>query len=226
MKSLLYNDCMTVNGHTIGENAASYRNLYGYNSEVITSLDKPFSTLAGLAIMHGNLAPHTAVAQPAAIAEEVRRFEGTAICFNGEEEANEAIGKQLVKPGHVVVIRYAGPKGAPGMPEMFKPMKLLYGQGLNKCTALVTDGRFSGTNNGCFVGHVSPEAAAGGPIALIEDGDHIKIDVVNKTLELLVSDEELERRRAKWSYTPAPVDGYLKRYAREAKSADQGGVLE
>ncbi len=226
MKSLLYNDCMTVNGHTIGENAASYRNLYGYNSEVITSLDKPFSTLAGLAIMHGNLAPNTAVAKPAAIAEEVRRFEGTAICFNGEEEANEAIGKQLVKPGHVVVIRYAGPKGAPGMPEMFKPMKLLYGQGLNKCTALVTDGRFSGTNNGCFVGHVSPEAAAGGPIALIEDGDHIKIDVVNKTLELLVSDEELERRRAKWSYTPAPVDGYLKRYAREAKSADQGGVLE
>ncbi len=226
MKSLLFNDCMTVNGHTLGENADSYRNLYGYNSEVITSLDKPFSTLAGLAIMHGNLAPNTAVAKPAAIAEEVRRFEGTAICFNGEEEANEAIAKQLVKPGHVVVIRYAGPKGAPGMPEMFKPMKLLYGQGLNKCTALVTDGRFSGTNNGCFVGHVSPEAAAGGPIALIEDGDHIKIDVVAKTIELLVSDEELERRRANWTYTPAPVDGYLKRYARDAKSADQGGVLE
>ena len=226
MKSLLFNDCMTVNGHTLGENAAAYRNLYGYNSEVITSLDKPFSTLAGLAIMHGNLAPNTAVAKPAAIAEEVRRFEGTAICFNGEEEANEAIAQQKVKPGHVVVIRYAGPKGAPGMPEMFKPMKLLYGQGLNKCTALVTDGRFSGTNNGCFVGHVSPEAAAGGPIALIEDGDHIKIDVVAKTIELLVSDEELERRRANWSYTPAPVEGYLKRYAREAKSADQGGILE
>ena len=226
MKSLLFNDCMTVNGHTLGENAAAYRNLYGYNSEVITSLDKPFSTLAGLAIMHGNLAPNTAVAKPAAIAEEVRRFEGTAICFNGEEEANEAIAQQKVKPGHVVVIRYAGPKGAPGMPEMFKPMKLLYGQGLNKCTALVTDGRFSGTNTGCFVGHVSPEAAAGGPIALIEDGDHIKIDVVAKTIELLVSDEELERRRANWSYTPAPVEGYLKRYAREAKSADQGGILE
>ena len=226
LKSILYNDCMTVTGRTIGENAEGYRSLYPKNPEVITSLDTPFSTLAGLAIMHGNLAPDTAVAKPAAIAEEVRRFEGTAICFSGEDEANEAIGKQLVKPGHVVVVRYAGPKGAPGMPEMFKPMKLLYGQGLNKCTALITDGRFSGTNNGCFVGHVSPEAASGGPIALIEDGDKILIDVVERRIELLVSDEELERRRAAWSYTPPPVDGYLARYARDAKSADQGGILE
>ena len=176
--------------------------------------------------MHGNLAPNTAVAKPAAIAEEVRHFEGTAICFKGEDEANEAIAKQLVKPGHVVVIRYAGPKGAPGMPEMFKPMKLLYGQGLNKCTALITDGRFSGTNNGCFVGHISPEAAAGGPLALVEDGDKIVIDVVEHKLELCVSDEELARRRAKWSYTPEPIKGYLKRYAREARSADQGGILD
>lgn len=226
LRSILYNDCMTVTGHTCGENAAACRSLYPRNPEVITTLDKPFSTLAGLAIMHGNLAPDTAVAKPAAIAPEVRRFEGTAICFAGEDEANEAIGRQLVKPGHVVVVRYAGPKGAPGMPEMFKPMKLLYGQGLNKCTALITDGRFSGTNNGCFVGHISPEAASGGPIALIEDGDRILIDVVERRLELLVSEEELERRRAAWTYTPAPVEGYLARYARDAKSADQGGILE
>lgn len=226
LRSILYNDCMTVTGHTCGENAAACRSLYPRNPEVITTLDKPFSTLAGLAIMHGNLAPDTAVAKPAAIDPEVRRFEGTAICFAGEDEANEAIGRQLVKPGHVVVVRYAGPKGAPGMPEMFKPMKLLYGQGLNKCTALITDGRFSGTNNGCFVGHISPEAASGGPIALIEDGDRILIDVVERRLELLVSEEELERRRAAWTYTPAPVEGYLARYARDAKSADQGGILE
>ncbi len=225
MKSVLYNDCMTVTGRTIGENAEGCRNMYESNPNVITSLDKPFSTLAGLAIMHGNLAPDTAVAKPAAIAEEVRHFVGKAICFSGEDEANEAIGKQLIKPGHVVVVRYAGPKGAPGMPEMFKPMKLLYGQGLNKCTALITDGRFSGTNNGCFVGHISPEAAAGGPIALIEDGDEIEIDVVNKKIELKVSDEELARRRAAFHYEPQPIEGYLKRYARDARSADQGGIL-
>ena len=217
---------MSVTGRTVGENAANCRSLYPKNLEVITSLDKPFSTLAGLAIMHGNLAPDTAVAKPAAIAPEVRHFEGTAICFSGEDEANEAIGKRLVKPGHVVVIRYAGPKGAPGMPEMFKPMKLLYGQGLNKCTALITDGRFSGTNNGCFVGHISPEAASGGPIALIQDGDKIVIDVVERRIDLLISDEELARRRAAFRYEPAPVEGYLARYARDARSADQGGILE
>lgn len=226
LRSILYNDCITVTGKTIQENAASYHSNYPKNPEVITSLAKPFSTLAGLAIMHGNLAPDTAVAKPAAIAPEVRHFEGTAICFSGEEEANDAIGRQLVKPGHVVVIRYAGPKGAPGMPEMFKPMKLLYGQGLNKSTALITDGRFSGTNNGCFVGHISPEAALGGPIALIEDGDRIVIDVIEKRIELLVSDEELERRRKAFHFTPPVTEGYLARYSREATSADQGGVLK
>lgn len=225
MKSLMNTDCLTCTGKTLGQNLEEFRSPYAKNPNVITTLDKPFSDLAGLIILHGNLCPNTAVAKPAAIAPEVRHFVGKAICFAGEDECNEAIAKQLVKPGHVVVVRYAGPKGAPGMPEMFKPMKLLYGQGLAKCTALVTDGRFSGTNNGCFVGHVSPEAAAGGPIALIEDGDEIEIDVVNKRLELHVSDEELARRRANWHYEPVEVDGYLKRYAREAQSADQGGVL-
>lgn len=221
----LCTDVMTVTGKTLKKNLAVWRNLYAPNKEVISSLDEPFSKLAGLAIMHGNLCPNTAVAKPAAIAPEVRHFEGTAICFAGEDAANEAIAKQLVKPGHVVVVRYAGPKGAPGMPEMFKPMKLLYGQGLAKCTALVTDGRFSGTNNGCFVGHVSPEAAAGGPIALVQDGDKIIIDVEKRTLELVVSEEELAKRRAAFTYTPPQVEGYMKRYLRDAQSADKGGVL-
>ncbi|MCQ2373500.1 MAG: dihydroxy-acid dehydratase [Phascolarctobacterium sp.] len=225
LASKLDMDCMTVTGKTIAENLKVWRNLYAENEEVISSLDKPFSQLAGLAIMHGNLCPNTAVAKPAAIAQEVRHFEGTAICFSGEDEANAAIAKQLVKPGHVVVVRYAGPKGAPGMPEMFKPMKLLYGQGLAKCTALITDGRFSGTNNGCFVGHISPEAAAGGPIALVEDGDKIIIDVEKRTLELLVDEKELARRAAAFKYEAPAVTGYMKRYLRDAQSADKGGVL-
>ena len=193
---------------------------------MISTPDKPFSTLAGLAIMRGNLAPDSAVAKPAAIAPEVRRFEGTAICFNSEDECTEAIGNRLVKPGHVVVIRYEGPKGGPGMPEMFKPMKLLYGQGLNLSTALITDGRFSGTNNGCFVGHISPEAAAGGPIALIEDGDKIVVDVVNKTIDLLVDQETLAMRRMAFHYQPPQLDGILSRYAKSAESADKGGILK
>lgn len=225
LSPLLYNDCLTVTGHTIAENLQSWHNIYAENKNVITSLDAPFSQLAGLAIMHGNLCPNTAVAKPAAIAPEVRHFEGTAICFDGEDAANAAIAKQLIKPGHVVVVRYAGPKGAPGMPEMFKPMKLLYGQGLAKSTALITDGRFSGTNNGCFVGHISPEAAEGGPIALIKDGDTIIIDVEKRTLELVVAKEELERRRKGFTYEPPKVTGYLKRYQRDAQSADKGGVL-
>ena len=221
----LYQDCLTVTGKTIKENLAGWHNIYAENKEVIASLDKPFSRLAGLAIMHGNICPATAVAKPAAIAPEVRHFEGTAICFKGEAELNEALGKRLIKPGQVVVVRYAGPKGAPGMPEMYKPMKLLYGQGLAKCTALITDGRFSGTNNGCFVGHISPEAAEGGTIALIENGDKIIIDVEKRTLELLVPEAELELRKKNFHYEAPQVNGYLKRYLRDAQSADKGGVL-
>lgn len=225
MRSLLHLDNLTVTGKTVEENLEEYQYLYPKNPEVITSLDKPFSTLPGLVILRGNLAPETAVAKPAAIAEEVRQFTGRAICFDSEDACSEAIGKRLVKPGHVVVIRYEGPKGAPGMPEMYKPLKMLYGQGLNKSTALITDGRFSGTNNGCFVGHISPEAAAGGPLALVEDGDEIFIDVIHKKLELHVPEEELQRRRQNLRYQPPRLDGYLKRYAENAKSADKGGVL-
>lgn len=224
--SIIEKGCMTVTGKTAEENYNEYINLYGKNEEVITSLDKPFSTLAGLAVMHGNIAPDTAVAKPAAISEEVRVFKGRAVCFDSEEAANQAIEEQKIKAGDVVVIRYVGPKGAPGMLEMFKPMKLLYGQGLNKCTALITDGRFSGTNNGCFVGHISPEAAAGGPIALIENGDEITIDVINRELNLHVSDEELVKRKDNWHYQPKELTGYLKRYARDVLSADKGAILK
>ena len=225
MKSVLNTDCMTVTGKSVKQNLEEYHYLYPKNPDVITGMEKPFSNLAGLAIMRGNLAPATAVAKPAAIAEEVRHFVGTAICFDSEEECSQAIGKRMVKPGHVVVIRYEGPKGAPGMPEMFKPLKLLYGQGLNKSTALITDGRFSGTNNGCFVGHISPEAADGGPLALVKDGDEILIDVTERKIELHVSEEELQKRREAFTYVPKKVDGYLKRYARQACSADKGGIL-
>ena len=226
MRSILNLNCMTITGKTIGENLNEYQNPYPPNADVITSLDKPFSKLAGLAIMHGNLAPNSAVAKPAAIAEQVRRFEGVAICFDSEDECTDAINRKLVKPGHVVVVRYEGPKGAPGMPEMFKPMKLLYGQGLNLSTALITDGRFSGTNNGCFVGHISPEAASGGPIALIKNGDKILIDVIKKTIDLLISEEELAKRSEEFSYKPIELDGILGRYAKNAESADKGGILK
>lgn len=217
---------MTVTGKTMGENIDSYVNMYAPNPEIIRPLDNPHSTLGGLAIMRGNLAPDTGVAKPAAIAEEARNFTGTAICFDSEEDCTEAVRNQMIKPGHVVVIRYEGPKGGPGMREMYQPLKMLYGQGLNKTTALITDGRFSGTNNGCFVGHISPEAAAGGPIAFVEDGDQITINVYTKELTLHVSDEELARRKENWHYEPKKLTGYLARYAKLAKSADQGGVLE
>ena len=196
------------------------------NPELIRSLDNPHSTLGGLAIMRGNLAPDTGVSKPAAIHPDVRRFTGRAICFDSEDACEAAIEARQVKPGHVVVIRYEGPRGGPGMKELYKPMKALYGQGLARSAAVITDGRFSGTNSGCFVGHISPEAAAGGPIALVEDGDEITIDVMEKTLTLHVSDEELERRRARWHYTPKARSGYLARYAAMVSSADRGGVLE
>lgn len=219
-------DTVTVTGKTMRENLDCFVNPYKPNPEIIRPLTNPHSTLGGLAIMRGNLAPDSGVAKPAAIAEEAREFTGKAICFDSEEECTQAVRERRIKPGHVVVIRYEGPKGGPGMREMYQPLKMLYGQGLNKTTALITDGRFSGTNNGCFVGHISPEAAAGGPIALVKDGDQITVNVYTKELTLHVSDEELEKRRAQWHYEPKKLSGYLARYAKLAKSADQGGVLE
>ena len=228
LKGKLHLEVMTVDASTLGENLESFSPLLPVDNELIRPLDRPYSTLGGLAIMRGNLAPDTGVAKPAAIAEEVRSFTGTAICFDGEHDCLEAIKARKIKPGHVVVVRYEGPKGGPGMREMYLTLKMLNGQGLAKSTALITDGRFSGTNNGCFVGHISPEAADGGPIALVRDGDKITIDVYEKRLQLHVSDEELARRKAEWSYTP-PADvppGYLRRYAKLVSSANKGAILE
>ena len=227
LKDYLHLEAITCTGKTLGENIQSHIYLYStYNEEVIRPVERPFSTLSGLAIMRGNLAPDTGVAKPSAIAEEVRRFTGKAICFDSEEECHKALEELRIKPGHVVVIRYEGPKGGPGMREMYKPLKLMNGQGLALSTALITDGRFSGTNNGCFVGHISPEAAEGGPIALVRDGDEISIDTYTKEITLHVSDEELQKRREEWSYQPKELTGYLARYAAMASSANKGGVLD
>lgn len=227
MTSVLHLDVMTAEGRALGENLKVFRNMYPANPDLIRTMDNPHSTLGGLAIMRGNIAPDTGVAKPAAIAPEVRQFTGTAICFDGEHDCVEAIKAHKIKPGHVIVVRYEGPKGGPGMREMYLPMKLLNGQGLGTSTALITDGRFSGTNNGCFVGHISPEAAAGGPIALIRDGDQIRVDVINKRLDVLVSDEELASRRAEWKAPePKRFGGYLDRYARLVSSAAEGAVLK
>jgi dihydroxy-acid dehydratase len=176
--------------------------------------------------LRGNLAPDTGITKPAAIVPEMHEFTGRARCFDSEEAAIAAILEGKVQAGEVVVIRYEGPKGGPGMREMFTAMKLLYGRGLALKTAVVTDGRFSGTNNGCFVGHVSPEAAEGGPIAIVEDGDTITIDVPNRRLHLHVSDEEIEARLARWQ-RPEPKfkRGYLALYARLAESADKGAII-
>jgi dihydroxy-acid dehydratase len=220
-------DALTVTSKTLGENLDAYKNPYTPNPDLIRTLDNPHSVFGGLAIMRGNLAPDTGVSKPAAIHESVRCFTGKAICFDSEDACVEAINALRVKPGHVVVIRFEGPKGGPGMKELYKPMKTLNGQGLAHSTAVITDGRFSGTNNGCFVGHISPEAAAGGPIALVQDGDEITIDVNNKSIMLHVSDEELAKRRAAWNYVPRPaIKGYLARYAALVTSADKGGVLK
>ena len=226
LKEMLNLDCMTVTGKTVGENLKEFRSKYPPNPDIIRTLDHPHSTLPGLVIMRGNLAPGTGVAKPAGIAEEVRRFTGSAVCFDSEEACLEAISSRRIRPGDVIVVRYEGPKGGPGMREMFRAMKLLKGQGLDRSTALITDGRFSGTNNGCFVGHISPEAAAGGPIALVRDGDRISIDSYTHELRLHVSDGELAERKKHWHYEPQPLKGYLGRYQRMVSSAARGATLD
>ncbi len=221
--SLLNLEAMTVTGRTIGETVGGYRSP---DNEVIKTFDRPFSTSGGLAVLYGNLAPQSAVTKPAAIRSDMLAFRGPARVFDSEADANAAIMADAVQPGDVVVIRYEGPKGGPGMPEMFKAMKLLHGLGLSDKVALVTDGRFSGTNNGCFIGHISPEAMEGGPIALVEDGDEIVIDIPGKRLELAVAQDELDRRRAQWQPpSPRVASGYLYLYSRLAESADQGAII-
>lgn len=224
--SQLHGDAMTVTGKTLEENLKEYRYRYPENPECITTMDKPFSPTGGLQVMRGNLAPNTAVTKPGAIHPDARHFIGKAVCFDCEEDANKAILDGKIKAGTVIVIRYEGPKGGPGMREMYKSMKYLNGMGLATTVALVTDGRFSGTNNGCFVGHVSPEAASGGPIAIVHDGDEIEIDTMTGKLELKVSEEEIAERFKTWNPREAKFKrGYLAIYAKSVSSAAEGAII-
>ncbi len=227
MAPLLNKDVMTCSGATLDENIKETRYRFPKNEEIIKTLDEPFQKADGLAVLRGNLAPDTGVSKPAAIDPALWQFTGRARVFDSEEEANKAILDKQIKEGDVVVIRYEGPKGGPGMREMYKAMKYLYGLGLAKKTALVTDGRFSGTNNGCFIGHISPEAAEGGPIAIVKDGDQIEIDIKARKVELKITDDEIAARLKAW-HRPAPKikRGYLALYSRLASSAAEGAVIK
>jgi len=220
---LLHGDALTVSGRTGAENVSGAERS---DSRIIRPVSDPGRKEGGLAVLRGNLAPDTAISKPAAIKPEMQTFTGRARCFDAEEDANQAILEGRIEAGEVVVIRYEGPKGGPGMPEMSSAMKLLYGRGLALDTALITDGRFSGTNNGCFVGHISPEAAEGGPIAAVEDGDRITIDIPNRNIHLHLPEGEIEARLANWDPPPPRfTSGYLALYARLAESADKGAII-
>ena len=221
---LLNTDCMTVSGKTIGECIAT---AYNKDEEVIRPVDKPYSKTGGLAVLSGNLAPDGSVVKRSAVVDEMLVHEGPARVFDCEEDAIAAIKGGKIVPGDVVVIRYEGPKGGPGMREMLNPTSAIAGMGLGSSVALITDGRFSGASRGASIGHVSPEAAVGGPIALVEEGDIISIDIPGLKLELKVSDEELAARKAKWQpREPKVTTGYLKRYASMVTSGNRGAVLK
>ncbi len=221
---LLNTECMTVTGKTIGENIAGAVNR---NPEVIRPVDNPYSKTGGLAVLKGNLAPDGSVVKRSAVVPEMMVHQGPARVFDCEEDAIAAIKSGKIVPGDVVVIRYEGPKGGPGMREMLNPTSAIAGMGLGSSVALITDGRFSGASRGASIGHVSPEAAVGGPIALVEEGDMISIDIPGLKLELLVSDEVLAERRAKWQpRQPQVTTGYLTRYCEMVTSGNRGAVLE
>ena len=204
-----------------------YKELSNLNPEVIRPVENPYSQTGGIAILKGNLAPDSAVVKRSAVAPEMLKHEGPARVFDCEEDAIAAIKGGKIVAGDVVVIRYEGPKGGPGMREMLNPTSAIAGMGLGSTVALITDGRFSGASRGASIGHASPEAAVGGPIALVEEGDRISIDIDNHSLNVLVSDEELEARRAKWqSREPKVTSGYLARYASLVTSADKGAILQ
>lgn len=224
---LLDLNVLTCTNKTLKENLSEYKHLYNENTDIIRTVEKPFHPTGGIAVLQGNLAPGTAVTKPGAFDPSLYHFAGKAKVYNSEKEANQAILDGKVKAGDVVVIRYEGPKGGPGMKEMCKAMKYIYGAGLSTKTALITDGRFSGTNNGCFVGHISPEAAEGGPIAIVEDGDEILIDVGRGLLELHVPEETIKARLAKWTPVEKEIPrGYLRLYSKMAASAAHGGILK
>ena len=223
-RGLLHTECMTVTGKTLGENIEGCENL---NPEVIRPIDNPYSETGGLAVLKGNIAPDGSVVKRSAVVPEMLVHEGPARVFECEEDAIDAIKSGKIVAGDVVVIRYEGPKGGPGMREMLNPTSAIAGMGLGSSVALITDGRFSGASRGASIGHVSPEAAVGGPIALIEEGDIIQIDIPNLTLNAKISDEELAARKAKWQpREPKVTTGYLARYAAMVTSGNRGAILE
>lgn len=223
-KNLLYTECMTVTGKTVGENIEGCVNK---DTDVIRPIENPYSETGGLAVLTGNLAPHGGVVKRSAVVEEMMVHEGPARVFDCEEDAIAAIKGGKIVAGDVVVIRYEGPKGGPGMREMLNPTSAIAGMGLGSSVALITDGRFSGASRGASIGHVSPEAAVGGPIALVEEGDIIKINIPENKIELAVSDELLAKRKAEWKpRKPKVTTGYLARYAALVTSGNRGAVLE
>ncbi len=223
-KDLLYTDLMTVTGKTVGENIAGCVNK---DPETIRPVENPYSETGGIAVLKGNLAPDTAVVKQSAVAPEMMVHEGPARVFDCEEDAIAAITGGRIKAGDVVIIRYEGPKGGPGMREMLNPTSAIAGMGLGSTVALITDGRFSGASRGASIGHVSPEAAVGGPIALVEEGDIIKINIPENTLDFVISEEELEKRKKEWKpREPKVTAGYLGRYAKMVTSGNRGAILE
>ncbi|MFC5604176.1 dihydroxy-acid dehydratase [Sporosarcina koreensis] len=220
----IHPDRITITGKTIGEDVQDYQIL---NDQVIRTKDNPYSPVGGLSVLFGNIAPDGGVIKVGAVDPSIKQFTGEAIVFESQEAAQENIDNGTVREGHVVVIRYEGPKGGPGMPEMLAPTSAIQGRGLGTKVALITDGRFSGASRGISIGHISPEAAEGGPIALVEDGDIIDIDLTNRTIELKVSAEELAERREKLQpFEPKIKKGYLARYSKLVTSASTGGVMK
>ena len=223
-KNLLHTDLITVTGKTVKENIENCKNL---NPEVIRPIENPYSETGGIAVLKGNLAPDSGVVKRSAVAPEMMVHEGPARVFDCEEDAIEAIKNGKINAGDVVVIRYEGPKGGPGMREMLNPTSAIMGMGLGSSVALITDGRFSGASRGAAIGHISPEAAVGGPIALVEEGDTIRINIPENKLDFVISEEELKERRAKWQpRTPKITTGYLARYAAMVTSGNRGAILE
>ncbi|MFN2110763.1 MAG: dihydroxy-acid dehydratase, partial [Anaerolineae bacterium] len=222
-KGVIHGDLPTVTGKTVGENIATARR----RTKVLRSADDPYSPEGGIAILRGNLAPDGAVVKAAAVSADMLHHRGPARVFDGEEAALDAILNGEIKAGDVVVIRYEGPRGGPGMREMLMPTSVLSGMGLDEKVALITDGRFSGATRGAALGHVSPEAAGGGLIGLVREGDPIEIDIPNRMLTLHVSEEEIVRRREGWMPNPPKIQtGWLARYARMVTSASEGAILK
>ena len=223
-KNLLHLDLITVTGKTVGENI---KDVVNTNPDIIRPIDNPYSQTGGIAVLKGNLAPDSGVVKRSAVVPEMMQHEGPARVFDCEEDAIAAIKGGKIVAGDVVVIRYEGPKGGPGMREMLNPTSAIAGMGLGSTVALITDGRFSGASRGASIGHVSPEAAVGGPIALVKEGDIIRIDIDANTLDVLISDEEMEARRKEWKpREPKITTGYLARYASMVTSGNRGAILE